>query len=74
MVFLNLLLMGGLAAVSAPITLLRGDHGYVTEEDAAQFAARVPAASVETVPAGHNVQEDIPVDLGRRLGAMAGKG
>lgn len=63
-----------LAAVTAPLTLLRGDHGYVTEADAAQFQDRVPTASVLTVPAGHNVQEDVPVDLGRLLRERAGKG
>jgi len=34
----------------------------------------VPAASVEVVPSGHNVQEEIPVDLGARLRTFAGKG
>lgn len=62
-----------LAAVSAPVTLLRGDHGYVTEEDAAVFAARVPAASIETVASGHNVQEELPVELGRRLRSLVRK-
>ena len=62
-----------LAAVTAPITLVRGDHGYVTEADAAQFAEHVPAADIVTVTAGHNVQEDLPVDLGRRIAALAGK-
>ena len=63
-----------LAAVAAPITLIRGDRGYVTEADAAQFRERVPAASVVTVPSGHNVQEELPADLGRRLADLAGKG
>ncbi len=60
-----------LAAVTAPLTLVRGDHGYVTEADAADFAARLPGAAVEVVPSGHNVQEEIPVDLGARLRALA---
>ena len=63
-----------LRAVTAPVTLLRGDRGYVTDADAAQFQERMPAASVLTVPAGHNVQEEIPVDLGRLLREHAGKG
>lgn len=63
-----------LAEVTGPITLIRGDHGYVTEADAAEFARRVPQASVEIVPSGHNVQEELPVDLGRRLRAQTGKG
>lgn len=61
-----------LAAVTAPTTLIRGARGYVTEADAANFAARLPAASVLTVPAGHNVQEDIPIELGARLRDLAG--
>lgn len=56
-----------LEAVSAPLTLIRGDHGYVTAEDAVEYARRLPSASVVVVPAGHNVQEDVPVDLGRLL-------
>ncbi|MBU4465392.1 MAG: alpha/beta hydrolase [Actinobacteria bacterium] len=60
-----------LAAVTSPITLIRGDRGYVTEADAADFAARVPAASVVVVHTGHNVQEEIPVELGVRLRHIA---
>lgn len=63
-----------LAAVAAPIHLIRGDHGYVTDENAAEFRERVTAASVVVVPSGHNVQEELPADLGRQLRAMAGKG
>ncbi|WP_415072704.1 alpha/beta fold hydrolase [Microbacterium sp.] len=50
-------------AVSAPITLIRGAEGYVTDADAAEFARHAPAASVIVVPAHHNVQEEIPVEL-----------
>jgi pimeloyl-ACP methyl ester carboxylesterase len=60
-----------LASTAAPITLIRGERGYVTDADAAAFRERVPTASVVTVPAGHNVQEDIPADLGARLRALA---
>lgn len=60
------------AGVAAPITLIRGDRGFVTEADAADFAARVPQASIVVVPSGHNVQEELPVELGRRLAALAG--
>ncbi|GAA1946780.1 alpha/beta hydrolase [Microbacterium deminutum] len=62
-----------LAAAQAPITLIRGDRGYVTEADAAQFRERVPAASIITVSSGHNVQEEQPVDLGARLRELTGK-
>ncbi|MDY0909091.1 alpha/beta hydrolase [Microbacterium sp. CFBP9034] len=63
-----------LAAVDVPITLIRGERGYVTETDAAEFAARRPAASVVALPAGHNVQEDAPLELGSRLRQLAGNG
>ncbi|KAA9111162.1 alpha/beta fold hydrolase [Microbacterium rhizomatis] len=59
-----------LAGVTAPITLIRGDRGYVTAADAEEFARRVPAASVEVMASGHNVQEEQPVALGRRLRAQ----
>ena len=61
-----------LAAVQAPTTLIRGERGYVTEADAAQFAARLTAASVVVLSAGHNVQEDVPLELGARLRTLAG--
>ncbi len=63
-----------LAAVTAPITLIRGDHGYVTDEDAAAFAERVPGASIVVVSSGHNVQEERPLELGAMLRTLAGKG
>jgi len=61
-----------LDAVTAPITFIRGDHGYVTEEESDEFARRVPAASIVVVPTGHNVQEEIPGELGRILREIAG--
>ncbi|MFT3798527.1 alpha/beta fold hydrolase [Microbacterium sp.] len=61
-----------LAAVTAPITLVRGDHGFVTATDADEFARRVPAASIVTMASGHNVQEEQPVALGQFIAAIAG--
>ena len=52
-----------LAAIIAPITLIRGTHGYVSPDDLREFETRVPAASVVEVESGHNVQEYIPVAL-----------
>lgn len=52
-----------LAAIAAPILLVRGDRGYVTGPDAEEFARRVPNASVTVVHAHHNVHEEIPVEL-----------
>lgn len=63
-----------LAAVVAPITLIRGDRGYVTDADAAEFARRLPDATVEVARSGHNVQEERPRELGDRLRGLAGKG
>jgi len=61
-----------LAAVTVPVTLIRGDRGFVTPADADEFARRLPAATVVTVASGHNVQEEQPVELGRRIAALAG--
>jgi pimeloyl-ACP methyl ester carboxylesterase len=52
-----------LAAIIAPVTLIRGTHGYVSPDDLRDFETRVPAASVVEVESGHNVQEYIPVAL-----------
>lgn len=60
-----------LAAVRVPVRLIRGERGYVTEADAAEFRRRLPTASVEVVPAGHNVQEEQPRWLGARLRGLA---
>ena len=54
-----------LAAVAAPITLVRGERGFVTAADADEFRRRQPAASVVEVSSGHNVQEEQPVELAR---------
>lgn len=61
-----------LAAVTAPLTLIRGDRGYVTGADAESLLERVPGTSLITVSAGHNVQEDVPVDLGKLIAELAG--
>lgn len=58
-----------LAAVRTPITLVRGDAGYVTEADADEFRRRRPDADVIVVPAHHNVHEQIP----DRLAALVGR-
>jgi pimeloyl-ACP methyl ester carboxylesterase len=63
-----------LAAVRAPLTLVRGTRGYVADEDVAAFRDRVPTASVIEVASGHNVQEELPVELGRLVRELAGKG
>ncbi len=52
-----------LAAVSAPIVLVRGERGFVTAPDAETFRTHAPDATIVVVPAGHNVQEELPVPL-----------
>jgi pimeloyl-ACP methyl ester carboxylesterase len=60
-----------LTAVTAPVLLIRGDRGFVTEKDATEFLEHVPDATVETVSSTHNVQEQLPVALGERLRDLA---
>ncbi|WP_159500295.1 alpha/beta fold hydrolase [Microbacterium sp. 18062] len=57
--------------VRAPLTLIRADRGYVTEEDATEFARRCPDAEVVVVHAHHNVHEEIPVPLANLLRTAA---
>lgn len=52
-----------LAAVTAPVTLVRARRGFVSEADADELQHRVPAARVVTVDATHNVQETAPAEL-----------
>ena len=51
-------------AISSPITLVRGSHGYIDGAALTAFAQRIPTAAIITVDAGHNVQETQPVALG----------
>ncbi|WJL95174.1 alpha/beta hydrolase [Microbacterium sp. ET2] len=62
-----------LAAVRAPLELIRGERGYVTNADVDVFRERVPAASVLTLAGGHNLQEDAPVALASEVRRVAGK-
>ncbi|BFM24130.1 alpha/beta fold hydrolase [Microbacterium sp. che218] len=58
-----------LEAVRAPVTLVRGERGFVTAPDAEDFARRVPGASVATLSTGHNAQEEDPAGLAELLRA-----
>lgn len=49
-----------LAAVTVPVTLVRGTRGFLQDADVDEFARRLPAATITTVEAGHNVQETAP--------------
>ncbi|MET2012145.1 alpha/beta hydrolase [Microbacterium chocolatum] len=52
-----------LAAVTAPLTLVRAERGFLTDDDEWQFRARLPSARIVRMDAGHNVQEDQPQTL-----------
>lgn len=52
-----------LAAVTAPITLVRAERGFVSAADAAELQRRVPSARLVVLDASHNVQETAPVPL-----------
>lgn len=59
------------AAIAAPMTLVRGDHGYIDEPALHTFTQRFPDATIITVDAGHNVQETQPVALGAIITARS---
>lgn len=46
--------------VDAPVTLIRGERGFLQESDVSAFERKLPDAAVVTVAAGHNVQETAP--------------
>ncbi|OZD55373.1 alpha/beta hydrolase [Rhodococcus sp. 06-1477-1B] len=52
-----------LAEVTAPITLIRGESGFVTGTDAEELVRRVPTAEVRALATGHNAQEEDPAGL-----------
>ncbi len=60
---LSVAVWSDLESITVPVTLIRGDRGYVTPANLEEFRTRLPAASVVTVPAHHNVHEEIPVAL-----------
>ncbi|WP_259607806.1 MULTISPECIES: alpha/beta fold hydrolase [Microbacterium] len=62
-----------LAAVTAPITLVRGADGFLQDADVDEFTRRVPAASVITVEARHNVQETAPAALASLVSDALGR-
>lgn len=52
-----------LAAVTVPVTLVRGTDGFISDAALAQFRERLPHARVIELPGGHNVQENDPAAL-----------
>ncbi len=62
-----------LATATAPITLVRGTAGFVSEEDAAEFSRRLPLARVVSLAATHNVQESAPSELAALIASTAAR-
>jgi len=60
-----------LAAVRAPLTLIRATRGFVSEADAADLQRRIPTARVVVFDATHNVQETAPVELAEFVAAAS---
>jgi pimeloyl-ACP methyl ester carboxylesterase len=52
-----------LAAVTAPVTLVTGTRGFLTQADREDFRRRLPAARHVELDSAHNVQEERPVEL-----------
>jgi len=52
-----------LAAVTAPLTLVTGTRGFLTDADRAEFLRRVPQAGHVELDTAHNVHEERPQDL-----------
>lgn len=63
-------LWGMLEAYDGAVTLLRGERGFISDEQLHEFKRRLPNATVEQLPTGHNIQEDDPVALAQRLAAL----
>ena len=58
-----------LAAVRAPLTLVRAARGFVSAADAEELGRRIPSARVVVLDATHNVQETAPTELAALLTA-----
>ena len=63
-----------LAGVIAPLTLVRGTRGYLTDADRDTFAERVPQATIVELDAPHNVQEQRPTELAALVVDAAARG
>lgn len=57
--------------LAVPVLLVRALHGVVTDALEADFLRRVPGAAVVRIDAGHNVQEQAPVELAAAVAAFA---
>ena len=46
--------------IQAPTLIVRGEHGDLLEEEAADMAGALPVAELVTLPGGHDVHLDEP--------------
>jgi pimeloyl-ACP methyl ester carboxylesterase len=56
-----------LEALPAPVLLVHGTRGFLRPDVVAELTQRIPGATTVPVEAGHNVQEDAPVELAAAL-------
>jgi pimeloyl-ACP methyl ester carboxylesterase len=56
-----------LESLDVPVLLVHGTHGFLSPPVVAEFPTHVPGATIVAVDAGHNVQEDAPVELAQAL-------
>ncbi|MDR6690550.1 pimeloyl-ACP methyl ester carboxylesterase [Microbacterium sp. 1154] len=59
-----------LAEVTAPVALVRGERGFVTQRDAEELAQHVPGVDVHVLATGHNAQEEDPRGLARVIRSL----
>lgn len=62
-----------LEALTQPVSLVRGDRGFVTDADAAEFVRRLPEARLRTLASGHNLQEEVPVAVAMQVRLLTGR-
>jgi pimeloyl-ACP methyl ester carboxylesterase len=55
--------------VVAPVLLVRGERGFLTDALVDEVVERLPDATAVVVATGHNVQEEAPVELAALLAA-----
>jgi len=53
----------GLEGVGVLVLLVRGSRGFLSDVVVDELVDRVPGATLVTIEAGSNVQEDAPVEL-----------
>jgi pimeloyl-ACP methyl ester carboxylesterase len=61
-----------LEAVSAPVLLVHGTHGFLAPPVVAEFPQRVPGAVVVAIDGPHNLQEDAPRELAAAFSEFLG--